>query len=96
MPRRNPTVPLLTLLNRRFPGLDDPALLIKQGAVLVNGVPAASPRTRVRADAAVRIRQPRLLRGTIKLAYQPGPSRPASDRRAGQPAHHGPVVSLHR
>lgn len=69
MPRRNPTVPLLTLLNRRFPGLDDPALLIKQGAVLVNGVPAASPRTRVRADAAVRIRQPRLLRGTIKLAH---------------------------
>ena len=69
MPRRNPTVPLLTLLNRRFPGLDDPALLIKQGAVLVNGVPAASPRTRVRADAAVRIRQPRPLRGTIKLAH---------------------------
>jgi 23S rRNA (cytidine1920-2'-O)/16S rRNA (cytidine1409-2'-O)-methyltransferase len=69
VPRRNPTVPLLTLLNRRFPGLDDPALLIKQGAVLVDGVPAASPRTRVRADAAVRIRRPRLLRGTIKLAH---------------------------
>jgi 23S rRNA (cytidine1920-2'-O)/16S rRNA (cytidine1409-2'-O)-methyltransferase len=69
VPRRNPTVPLLTLLNRRFPGLDDPALLIKQGAVLVNGVPAASPRTRVRADAAVRIRHPRVLRGTIKLAH---------------------------
>jgi predicted rRNA methylase YqxC with S4 and FtsJ domains len=46
-------VPLIPLLNRRFPGLDDPALLIKQGAVLVNGVPAASPRTRVRADPRV-------------------------------------------
>jgi len=69
VPRRNPTVPLLTLLNRRFPGLADPVVLIKEGAVLVNGVPAASPRTRVRADAAVRIRHPRLLRGTVKLAH---------------------------
>ena len=69
MPRRNPTVPLLILLNRRFPGLEDPAVLIKEGAVLVNGVPAASPRTRVRADAAIRIRRPRPLRGTVKLAH---------------------------
>jgi 23S rRNA (cytidine1920-2'-O)/16S rRNA (cytidine1409-2'-O)-methyltransferase len=66
---RIPFVALLTLLRRRFPDLDDPGLLIKEGAVLVNGLPAASPRTRVRADAAVRIRQPRLLRGTIKLAH---------------------------
>jgi hypothetical protein len=35
-------------------------------------VPAASLRTRVRADAAIRIRQPRPLRGTVKLA-QLGP-----------------------
>jgi len=67
--RHVPFVTLLTLLERRFPGLDDPARLIKEGAVLVNGLPAASPRTRVRADAAIRIRQPRLLRGTIKLAH---------------------------
>jgi len=67
--RRAPVVALLTLLQRRFPGLDDPARLIKEGAVLVNGVPAASPRTRVRADAAIRIRHPRPLRGTIKLAH---------------------------
>ena len=32
-------------------------------------MPAASPRTRVRADAAIRIRQARPLRGTIKLAH---------------------------
>ena len=69
MPRRNPTVPLLILLNRRFPGLDDPAVLIKEGAVLIDGMPAASPRTRVRAGAAVRIRRPRVLRGTVKLAH---------------------------
>ena len=68
-PGRVPVVALITLLRRRFPGLDDPARLIKEGAVLVNGVPAESLRTRVRADSAIRIRHPRLLRGTIKLAH---------------------------
>jgi 23S rRNA (cytidine1920-2'-O)/16S rRNA (cytidine1409-2'-O)-methyltransferase len=67
--KRAPIVALLTLLKRRFPDLDDPARLIKEGAVLVNGVPAASPQTRVRADASVQIHRPRRLRGTIKLAY---------------------------
>jgi 23S rRNA (cytidine1920-2'-O)/16S rRNA (cytidine1409-2'-O)-methyltransferase len=67
--RRAPVITLLTLLQRRFPGLDDHARLIKEGAVLVDGVPAESPRTRVRADAAIRIRHPRPLRGTIKLAH---------------------------
>jgi len=67
--RHAPFVALVTLLRRRFPGLDDPARMIKEGAVLVDGVPAASPRTRVRADAAIRIRHDRLLRGTIKLAH---------------------------
>ena len=67
--RHVPFVTLLTVLERRFPSLDDPARLIKEGTVLVNGLPAASPRTRVRADAAIRIRRPRLLRGTIKLAH---------------------------
>jgi 23S rRNA (cytidine1920-2'-O)/16S rRNA (cytidine1409-2'-O)-methyltransferase len=66
--RRAPLVALISLLQRRFPGLDDPARLITQGAVLVNGVPPASPRSRVRADAAIQIRHPRPLRGTIKLA----------------------------
>jgi len=67
--RRAPFVALLTLLQRRFPGLDDPAQLIKEGAVLVNGLPADNPRTRVRADAAIQIRRPRPLRGTIKLSH---------------------------
>jgi FtsJ-like methyltransferase len=67
--RRAPFIALVTLIQRRFPALDDPARLINEGAILVNGLPAASPRTRVRADAAIRIRHPRLLRGTIKLAH---------------------------
>ncbi len=67
--RRVPFVALLTLLQRRFPDLDDPAELIGQGVVLVNGVPSANPRTCVRADAAIRIHRPRLLRGTVKLAH---------------------------
>jgi predicted rRNA methylase YqxC with S4 and FtsJ domains len=67
--RRAPFVSLMILLQRRYPGLDDPARLIKEGAVLVNGVPAASPRTRVRTEAVIRIRRPRPLRGTIKLAH---------------------------
>jgi len=67
--RRAPFIALLTLLQRRFPGLDDPAQLIKEGAVLVNGMPADNTRTRVRADAAIQIRRPRPLRGTIKLSH---------------------------
>jgi 23S rRNA (cytidine1920-2'-O)/16S rRNA (cytidine1409-2'-O)-methyltransferase len=67
--RRPPFVALIALVQRRFPGIDDPVRLIKEGAVLVDGVPAASPRTRVRADAAIRIRHSRMLRGTIKLAH---------------------------
>ena len=67
--RRAPFVALSTLLERRFPGIDDPAQLIKEGAVLVNGLPADNPRTRVRGDAAIQIRRPRPLRGTIKLSH---------------------------
>jgi predicted rRNA methylase YqxC with S4 and FtsJ domains len=81
-PRR---APLVALLQRRFPGLDDPARLIKEGTVVVNGLPAQSPRTRVRADAAIQIRHPRPLRGTIKLAHALATSlagRPGSASRA--------------
>ena len=60
---------LLTLLQHRFPHLDNPARLIEQGVVWVNGVPSTNPRTRVRADAVVRIHRPRPLRGTIKLIH---------------------------
>jgi 23S rRNA (cytidine1920-2'-O)/16S rRNA (cytidine1409-2'-O)-methyltransferase len=60
---------LLPLLQRRFPDLGDPARLIDEGLVLVNGAPVTNPRARVRADAAIRIHRPRPLRGTIKLAH---------------------------
>jgi 23S rRNA (cytidine1920-2'-O)/16S rRNA (cytidine1409-2'-O)-methyltransferase len=43
--------------------------MIKEGAVLVDGVPARNTETRVHADAAIQIRRPRQLRGTIKLAH---------------------------
>jgi hypothetical protein len=45
--KRAPLVVLLTLLRRRFPDLDEPAQLISEGVVVVDGAPAASPRTRV-------------------------------------------------
>lgn len=69
MPRHASFVTLLALLQRRFPDLDSPAQLIKDGAVLVDGMPAASTQTRVRGDAAIEIRRPRSLRGAIKLAH---------------------------
>jgi 23S rRNA (cytidine1920-2'-O)/16S rRNA (cytidine1409-2'-O)-methyltransferase len=62
-------VALPTLVRQRFPDLGEPARLIGEGLVVVDGAPATNPRTRVRADAAVRIRRPRPLRGTIKLAH---------------------------
>ena len=69
MPRRKRArfVALLTLLQRRFPDLDEPARLIGEGAVVVDGAAATNPRMCVRADAAVRVQRPRPLRGTIKL-----------------------------
>ena len=65
---RTPFVALLTLLQRRFPGLNDPARLIKGGQGPGQRPARSQPTTRVRADAAIRIRHPRPLRGTIKLA----------------------------
>ena len=67
--KRAPFVALLSLLQRRFPDLDDPARLIDEGVVSINDVPATNRRTRVRADAVVRIHRPRPMRGTIKLAH---------------------------
>lgn len=69
MPRHAPYLTLLALLQRRFPDLDNPAQLIKQSVVLVDGMPATSTRTRVRADATIQVREPRPLRGEIKLAH---------------------------
>ena len=62
-------VALHTLVRRHFPDLGEPARLIGEGVVVVDGAPSTNPRTRVRADAALRIQRPRPLRGTIKLAH---------------------------
>lgn len=42
--------------------------LIRAGLVLVGGAPALNPAARVRADAAIRVRRPKPLRGTTKIA----------------------------
>jgi len=68
-PKRAPFVMLNSLLRRRFPQVDNPAWLVARGAIFVNGAPVTSPHARVRADASIRIRLPRPLRGTIKLAH---------------------------
>jgi 23S rRNA (cytidine1920-2'-O)/16S rRNA (cytidine1409-2'-O)-methyltransferase len=67
VPRQAPLVALLTLLQRRFPDLADPVRLISDGAILVDGFPAASAQTRVRADATIQLRRSPELRGTVKL-----------------------------
>jgi hypothetical protein len=68
VPRHAPVVPLLALLQLRFPDLVDPVELITDGAILVDGMPAASAQARVRADATIRLPQSPQLRGTVKLS----------------------------
>jgi 23S rRNA (cytidine1920-2'-O)/16S rRNA (cytidine1409-2'-O)-methyltransferase len=65
--QRAPFVALTTLLRRRYPGIDDPAVLVRSGLVLVDGAPAFNPRAQVRADSGIRVIRTRPLRGTLKL-----------------------------
>jgi 23S rRNA (cytidine1920-2'-O)/16S rRNA (cytidine1409-2'-O)-methyltransferase len=67
--RRAAFVALPTVLQRRFPDMDDPVAVIRRGEVLVNGAVSSNPAALVRADAAVRLVRPRVLRGTKKLAH---------------------------
>jgi 23S rRNA (cytidine1920-2'-O)/16S rRNA (cytidine1409-2'-O)-methyltransferase len=67
--RRAPFVSLGELLRRRYPSTADPAGLIRDGRVLVDGAPSFNPDARVRADASVRLVADRPLRGTRKLAH---------------------------
>jgi 23S rRNA (cytidine1920-2'-O)/16S rRNA (cytidine1409-2'-O)-methyltransferase len=57
---------LLDVVREAFPG-DDAAALIAAGAVLVDGVPVTSVRSRVRAGAHVSARPATVLRGAAKL-----------------------------
>jgi 23S rRNA (cytidine1920-2'-O)/16S rRNA (cytidine1409-2'-O)-methyltransferase len=67
--RRAQFVLLVELLRRRYPSTTDPAGLVRQGQVLVDGAPTFNPDARVRADASVRLVADRPLRGTLKLAH---------------------------
>ena len=62
-------LPLAAEVARRWPELADEAeSLIAAGAVEVDGLPAANPRSLVDAGASVRIVAERQLRGRVKLA----------------------------
>ena len=58
---------VLELLARTRPDLADPEAAIKAGHVLIDGRMVTNPRSQVRADAAVVLRLPRVLRGEDKL-----------------------------
>ena len=58
---------LFDLVAEEHPELDA-AVAIADGSVLVDGIPATNPRSLVRADAPIAIREERLLRGERKLA----------------------------
>ena len=58
---------LLSELVRLYPELEDPATAIAAGRVLVNGFPVTNVAARVPADASLRLRVDRPLRGSAKL-----------------------------
>lgn len=65
---RPPFVPLIALLARQYPDLADPAQLIADRRVLVDGRLVDNPRASVRRSAGIRVRPPSALRGQSKLA----------------------------
>lgn len=70
MPRTNRPrfIALVERLHTFHPDLTDPAAVIRSGTVMVNGVIVTTPESRVPADAAIRLRRARPLRGQLKLA----------------------------
>ena len=72
-PRSRATFVALTgLLRRRYPGIDDPTTLVRDGHVLVDGAPVLNPRAQVRSDARLQLVRTRPLRGTLKLRHALG------------------------
>jgi 23S rRNA (cytidine1920-2'-O)/16S rRNA (cytidine1409-2'-O)-methyltransferase len=65
--KRPPIVGLAKLLKRQYPGLADAEAAIAAGNVSVDGAIVVNPRSRVRRDAVVRVKQPHGLRGAAKL-----------------------------
>jgi 23S rRNA (cytidine1920-2'-O)/16S rRNA (cytidine1409-2'-O)-methyltransferase len=58
---------LLAHLARSHPELDDPAALVREGRVLVDGFPVRNERSLVRREASVVVVEPHSLRGEAKL-----------------------------
>jgi 23S rRNA (cytidine1920-2'-O)/16S rRNA (cytidine1409-2'-O)-methyltransferase len=58
---------LLGEIARLYPELEDPGMAIARGRVLVNGFPVTNVAARVPADASLRLRVDRPLRGSAKL-----------------------------
>ena len=54
-------------VERLRPDLDDVDAEIAAGHVLVRGVPATNPRTRVQVGTSVAVREPKTFRGRVKL-----------------------------
>ena len=70
MARKGPRLrPLARELARRFPDLEDPALAVTTGVVLVDGVPNRNPASLVAPGASVALRRPVALRGEAKLRH---------------------------
>jgi 23S rRNA (cytidine1920-2'-O)/16S rRNA (cytidine1409-2'-O)-methyltransferase len=65
--KRPRIVGLAELLRDRYPDLADAEAAIRDGTVDVDGAIVMNPRSRVRSDAVIRVRQPRGLRGAAKL-----------------------------
>ena len=61
-------VGIVDLVRSRFPELEDPEEAVLDGAVLINGVVVRNLRSRFPSESAVKIDQPKTLRGSKKLA----------------------------
>lgn len=66
---RRQYVALISLMRDRLPHVDNPEDLVRRGHVLVDGAPISNVKAFVPADAGIKLRQPRPLRGTLKLAH---------------------------
>jgi 23S rRNA (cytidine1920-2'-O)/16S rRNA (cytidine1409-2'-O)-methyltransferase len=58
---------LSRLVAERFADLDDPEAAIREGRVLVAGMPVRNPQSMVDVQAAISLAVPRSLRGSVKL-----------------------------
>jgi 23S rRNA (cytidine1920-2'-O)/16S rRNA (cytidine1409-2'-O)-methyltransferase len=67
--RRGRLIPLVDLVARRRPDIDDPAAAIADLSVQVDGTIATNPRALVRADASLTVKADQAPRGREKLGH---------------------------